>query len=250
MINVSETIKNWRKTYGLTQEGLAKAIFCDRMTVTNYETGKRKPDIDTLEQIANIFGHTLDFKVIKKADSNIDENFYKEKTLDDILTMSNEDLAHYIYVTQDDFIISNVCNIDIDLIELLPLETLKKIVLKRISTSQRLAIYYKLNHMHRGADEMADFVEHLQWHLPQVIDCDTLKKVKYFRVLTLRDLDEDWYKFEEIYLLDENKEDLDIDMDTINPNTCDLQALESELSPILAEILEDAYYYDIELYLN
>ena len=253
MINVSETIKEWRKSYGLTQEGLARAIFCDRMTVTNYETGKRKPDIDTLEQIANVFGYTLDFSVVKKVDSNIDKNFYKkEKTFKEISDISNEDLTQYILVTQSDYIISNICNIDDVLMRILSPLQLRELLLERISCSNRLAIYYKLNKMYlRFADEMADFANHLEWHLSEVIDCDTLKKVKYFRVMTLRDIEDDWYKFEEIYLLDENKEDLGIDMGTINPSdNWDVAPLESELSPSLAEFLEDGYYCDIELYLN
>ena len=39
----------------MTQEELAESLFVTRQTVSNYETGKSNPDIDTIIKIANIF---------------------------------------------------------------------------------------------------------------------------------------------------------------------------------------------------
>ncbi|MBQ8997196.1 MAG: helix-turn-helix transcriptional regulator [Clostridium sp.] len=225
MINVSETIKSWRKTHNLSQEALARAVFCDKMTISHYELGKRTPNLDMLEQIANVFGYALDFSVVKKDNSNIDENFYNLKTANEILTMSNEDLAHYIYVTQYDLMIGRICNIDSVLMELLSLKQLKELILKRVSDSNRLSIYYKLNHMYSGFEnDMAIFVERAQKHLAEVseIDYDTLAKVKYLEVDVVYGCFEYQYEFEHIALLDENYEDLGVDMDAINGDNSSL----------------------------
>lgn len=105
--------------------------------------------------------------------------------------MNDEDLAQYIYVTQDDYMISKICNIDSFLIDILSLEQLKELVLQRVSTSDRLSIYYKLNNLYPlHEDEMANFVDYAHYHLAEVseINYETLVKVKYILVETVKDM--------------------------------------------------------------
>lgn len=55
MANISKNIKQIRQKNNMTQEELASALFVTRQTISNYETGKSNPDIDTIIKIAELF---------------------------------------------------------------------------------------------------------------------------------------------------------------------------------------------------
>ena len=48
MANISKNIKQIRIKNNMTQEELAEALFVTRQTISNYETGKSNPDVDTI----------------------------------------------------------------------------------------------------------------------------------------------------------------------------------------------------------
>lgn len=50
-----------RKEKGKTQEDIAKILGVTRPAYTAYETGKRNPDYDTLEKIADYYDVTIDY---------------------------------------------------------------------------------------------------------------------------------------------------------------------------------------------
>lgn len=50
----------YRKAKGITQRELAKKLGVAQPTITQYETGARKPDIVTLKKLAKILGCTTD----------------------------------------------------------------------------------------------------------------------------------------------------------------------------------------------
>ncbi len=52
---VSESIKELRKKSNMTQEELAESLSVTRQAVSNWETDKTQPDIETLKQLAKIF---------------------------------------------------------------------------------------------------------------------------------------------------------------------------------------------------
>lgn len=54
MRDIGKNIKGLRERRGMTQEALAEALFVTRQTVSNYETGKSRPDIDMLVRIAQV----------------------------------------------------------------------------------------------------------------------------------------------------------------------------------------------------
>ena len=54
-INIAKNIKQIRQKNNMTQEELAEALFVTRQTISNYETGKSNPDIDTIIKIAELF---------------------------------------------------------------------------------------------------------------------------------------------------------------------------------------------------
>ena len=51
---VGKNIKNFRAEKGLTQEELAEKLAVTRQAVSNWETEKTQPDIDTLQKIAQV----------------------------------------------------------------------------------------------------------------------------------------------------------------------------------------------------
>ena len=55
MMKFQESLKQLRIEKGLTQAELADALKISRSTIGMYEQGKRKPDFETLEVIADYF---------------------------------------------------------------------------------------------------------------------------------------------------------------------------------------------------
>ena len=56
MDTIAKNIRAKRMEKGMTQEDLASKIFTTRQTVSNYETGKSKPDYETIGKIAEVLG--------------------------------------------------------------------------------------------------------------------------------------------------------------------------------------------------
>ena len=54
MRDIGKNIKDLRIRKNMTQDELAEKLFVTRQTVSNYETGKSRPDIDMLERIAEV----------------------------------------------------------------------------------------------------------------------------------------------------------------------------------------------------
>ena len=60
MNQVSITIKLLRIEKGINQEQLAEQLHVTRQAVSSWETGKTQPDIETLKQIAEYFGVSVE----------------------------------------------------------------------------------------------------------------------------------------------------------------------------------------------
>ena len=56
-------IKDLREDRDLKQSDLAKATGIDQRTISNYETGKTKPDSDALIKLADFFNVSIDYLV-------------------------------------------------------------------------------------------------------------------------------------------------------------------------------------------
>lgn len=89
------TIRKLRDTYGLTQLQLGEKIGVAESTISLYESGKREPDISTLELIANFFKVTIDYLLGRTDDirpittSTIPSEDLK--TLENLKELSKED---------------------------------------------------------------------------------------------------------------------------------------------------------------
>ena len=52
MANIGKNIKQLRTMQNMTQDQLAEALHVTRQTVSNYETGKSQPDVDTIVRLS------------------------------------------------------------------------------------------------------------------------------------------------------------------------------------------------------
>ncbi len=59
-MTLSKKLKQLRSTAGMSQEHLADRLDVSRQAVAKWESGAGMPDIDNLQQLANIFGVRLD----------------------------------------------------------------------------------------------------------------------------------------------------------------------------------------------
>ena len=59
-MEVKNQIRAYRSGLGMSQEELAEAVFVTRQTVSNWETGKSYPDIQSLLRLSALFGISLD----------------------------------------------------------------------------------------------------------------------------------------------------------------------------------------------
>lgn len=63
MINISDKLKELRKSHNMTQAQVADYIHVSRPTYTQYELGKKRPGLETLVEIANLYKVSLDYLV-------------------------------------------------------------------------------------------------------------------------------------------------------------------------------------------
>lgn len=55
MADVGEAIRSLRKARGMSQTDLAEALKVSRSTIAMWESGKREPDLDSLDALADAF---------------------------------------------------------------------------------------------------------------------------------------------------------------------------------------------------
>lgn len=80
-MEIGTQIKAHRTAQGLSQEELAEQVYVTRQTLSNWETGKTYPDINSLLRLADLFHVSLDELVkgdIQKMKEEINRNDIKE----------------------------------------------------------------------------------------------------------------------------------------------------------------------------
>ena len=85
-MTLGEKLKDIRKRFGLSQEQLAEIMNVSRQAITKWETDKGMPDVMNLQELAKVFGVTVDYflsdegtsavKIMTKA---LDKTKYKSK---------------------------------------------------------------------------------------------------------------------------------------------------------------------------
>ena len=72
-----DQLKYVRKANKFTQQQVADAINIERSTYASYETGRNRPDVNTLSSFAKTFGVTVDF--IVNLDTSVPMSDIKKK---------------------------------------------------------------------------------------------------------------------------------------------------------------------------
>lgn len=79
--SVGKNIKKLRSEKGITQEQLAERLHVTRQAVSNWETGKTQPDIETLSMMAECFEITVEELIYGKKTQEQGPNVIIEKTI-------------------------------------------------------------------------------------------------------------------------------------------------------------------------
>lgn len=76
MSTFQNTFKSLRISSGLTQQELGDRLSVSQSTITMWENGKRQPDIETLEEIADFFNVDMNYLIgiSEKTTRIIDQN--------------------------------------------------------------------------------------------------------------------------------------------------------------------------------
>ena len=56
MRDIGKNIRDLRQQSRLTQDELAERLFVTRQTISNYENGRTRPDVDQILRLAEVFG--------------------------------------------------------------------------------------------------------------------------------------------------------------------------------------------------
>ncbi len=83
MKDISKRIKELRTAAGLTQDELAEKLFVTRQAVSGWENHKTRPDIETLEKLADLFG--MDMMELLYGKQTIDINIDRRRLFPTIL---------------------------------------------------------------------------------------------------------------------------------------------------------------------
>ncbi len=97
-LQLTDNLKRYREAYDLTQQDLADKLNISRQAYSNYETGKRYPDLGLLTRLCDVYSITLDQLVLQPfANNEINETrvpyhvCYRQDS-DDILYLTDEEI--------------------------------------------------------------------------------------------------------------------------------------------------------------
>jgi transcriptional regulator with XRE-family HTH domain len=85
MTAFNERFRELRKKKGLSQRELANVLHMSNSTVAMYETGKRQPDFESLEKIADFFNVDIDYLLGRKDTTHriveVHPEYYENETV-------------------------------------------------------------------------------------------------------------------------------------------------------------------------
>ena len=78
-MELGEQIKKYRKEQGMSQDILAEKIYVTRQTVSNWETSKSYPDVNSLLRLSEVFGISVD--ALLKGDSQMIKDIVNQEDI-------------------------------------------------------------------------------------------------------------------------------------------------------------------------
>lgn len=88
---LGERIKELRKHYNWTQQELAEKLGVTSASISSWESGTRRPDFETLDNLCDIFKVTLDYLL-----GRVDKNEYLMNRLENLkVDMIEDEAEHY-----------------------------------------------------------------------------------------------------------------------------------------------------------
>lgn len=63
MVQFAKKLVELRENRSLTQLKLSRQTGINRASISHYEKGRREPDFETLDKLANFFGVSLDYLI-------------------------------------------------------------------------------------------------------------------------------------------------------------------------------------------
>ena len=76
-VELARRIKEHRERLGMSQGDLAKAVFVSRQTISNWETDRTYPDVQSLLLLSKLFGVTVD-SLVKDDEEKLEESLAAE----------------------------------------------------------------------------------------------------------------------------------------------------------------------------
>lgn len=100
-MSIEDKIKTYRKEKKWTQKYLAEQLNVSDKTISSWETGRTYPDLDSLIQLADLFGLTLDelIRTDKKMIKSLDEKIKRSSFVLPVIIISFIFIALITYVS-------------------------------------------------------------------------------------------------------------------------------------------------------
>lgn len=98
-VQFGKNIKKLRRLKGFTQQEIAETLNISRQTLSNYELGKREPDMDLVIQFARIFKVTIDVLLLHPVSSYENVDMIQESK-DPYIALLKTNTDKVLYVTE------------------------------------------------------------------------------------------------------------------------------------------------------
>lgn len=98
---IGKRLSDLRKRKRINQDELAKAFSVTRATISNYETGQRSPDYETLAKLADYYGVTCDYLIRGVRSEFVDIHNMtglSDKAIEILSTLNRFQMSNYVNV--------------------------------------------------------------------------------------------------------------------------------------------------------
>jgi len=100
VVVLSKRLQQLRMKSGKTQEETAKLLQIPRSTYSNYESGKREPDIGLLNRIADHYGVSIDY-LVGRTDNPKMQFSKEERFIYDKLDLTDDEIMNQVDMYYD-----------------------------------------------------------------------------------------------------------------------------------------------------